>query len=143
VSGRLLDVNVLLALVDEGHVHHEMANSWFAKVRSGGWATCAITENAFVRILSRPSYINSPGDVSITLPMLRQLRNVPKHEFWAADVALLDILEPGVPIAPSQITDVYLLGLAEYRGGKLATLDRRIPVHAVRGGAEAIEFVID
>ena len=39
----LLDVNVLIALFDETHVHHEAAHDWFADNRAAGWATCAIT----------------------------------------------------------------------------------------------------
>lgn len=42
-----------------------------------------------------------------------------------------------------QTTDVYLLALAVSRGGKLATLDRKLPVSAVKGGAEALEFNSD
>ena len=141
MSERLLDVNVLLALVDTKHIHYEPANRWFGRVRSDGWATCPITENAFVRILSRPSYPNSPGDVAVTLGMLGQLREVASHDFWADDISILDVLEPNRAITPSQLTDVYLLGLAVHHGGRLATLDRRIPMHAVRGGGEAIEFV--
>ncbi len=143
MRGHLLDVNVLLALVDTQHVHHEPANLWFENLRSSGWATCPITENAFVRILSRVSYPNSPGDLSVTLPMLRQFCQVGRHEFWPDDVSILDALEPDALITPSQLTDVYLLGLAAYHGGKLATLDNRIPVHAVRGGRDAIEFLLD
>lgn len=48
----LLDVNVLVALFDPGHVHHEPAHEWFAANRSAGWATCPLTGNGLVRILS-------------------------------------------------------------------------------------------
>ena len=49
------------------------------------------------------------------------------------------ILEPGAIITHAQITDVYLLGLAVSKKGKLATLDQRIPAEAVRGGLQALE----
>jgi len=75
--------------------------------------------------------------------MLRQFCQVGRHEFWPDDVSILDALEPEALVTPSQLTDVYLLGLAAYHGGKLATLDNRIPVHAVRGGRDAIEFLLD
>ena len=138
----LLDVNVLLALSDPQHIHFDLAHRWFFE-NGKSWATCPIAENGFVRIASRPSYPNPPGDVLVVLALLRGLVNRPGHDFWPDEVTVLDVFEPDVVITSSQITDVYLLGLAAYRGGKLATLDRRIPVHAVRGGAEAIEFVID
>src|SRR5713226_6496670 len=48
----LLDVNVLVALFDPAHVHHEAAHAWFGANRKNRWATCALTENGFVRVLS-------------------------------------------------------------------------------------------
>jgi len=62
-------------------------------------------------------------------------------QFWADDLRLSEILQPDVTITHSQLTDVYLLGLAAHKGGKLATLDSRINARAVRGGREAL-FVI-
>lgn len=62
----LADVNVLLALIDPVHVHHEGASQWFVDASARGWATCPLTENGFVRILSNPSY---PG--LITRPLMR------------------------------------------------------------------------
>jgi predicted nucleic acid-binding protein len=52
----LLDVNLLVALFDPDHVHHEFAHDWFADHERDGWATCALTENGFVRVLANPSY---------------------------------------------------------------------------------------
>lgn len=51
----LLDVNVLVALFDPDHVHHEAAQAWFSANRLHGWATCPLTENRLVRILSHPA----------------------------------------------------------------------------------------
>ncbi len=59
----LLDINLLLALTDPMHVHHELSHQWFAKKGRKGWATCPLTENGFVRIASHPKYPNRPGDV--------------------------------------------------------------------------------
>ncbi len=56
--------------------------------------------------------------------------------------SLLQILEPDVIITHVQITDVYLLGLAVHKKGKLATLDQRIPVNAVRGGRKALQLIM-
>ena len=52
----LLDVNVLVALFDDGHIHHEAAHDWFTDNRALGWASCPITENGVMRILGNPSY---------------------------------------------------------------------------------------
>lgn len=41
----------------------------------------------------------------------------------------------------SERSDVFLLGLAVHKGGKLATLDRRLPPEAVQGGTDALELI--
>ena len=52
----LLDVNALIALVDADHVKHDAMHRWFAAHVHEGWATCSITENGMVRVLSQPIY---------------------------------------------------------------------------------------
>ena len=42
----LLDVNVLIALIDPQHVHHERSHRWFQAHGGHGWATCPLTQNA-------------------------------------------------------------------------------------------------
>jgi len=138
----LLDVNLLLALSDPMHVHHESAHRWFAKKGRQAWATCPLTENGFIRIASHPNYPNRPGDVTAVVAILRQLCEAPGHHFWAEDMSILQILEPDAIITHVQVTDVYLLGLAVHKKGKLATLDQRIPVDALRGGRKALELII-
>lgn len=137
----LLDVNLLLALTDPMHIHHEAAHSWFAEIGRQSWATCPITENGFIRIASHPSYPNRPGDVAAVLEIFRRLCEASGHLFWAEDISILKILEPDALVTHAQITDVYLLGLAVSKKGKLATLDRRIPFQAVRGGESAFELI--
>ena len=141
MTSYLLDVNLLLALGDPMHVHHEATHSWFASTGRHSWATCPMTENGFVRVASHPSYPNRPGDVLAVLAILGQLCKAEGHEFWPEDISILDIVEPGAIFTHAQMTDVYLVGLAVHKKGKLATLDRRIPTHAVRGGQEALELI--
>ena len=50
----LLDVNVLIALLDAGHASHSAALRWFSANAAAGWASCPITQNGCVRILSHP-----------------------------------------------------------------------------------------
>lgn len=138
----LLDINLLLALSDPMHIHHPLAHRWFAEKGQHAWATCPLTENGFIRIASHPNYPNRPGDVTAVLAIFRQLCGAPGHRFWPEDTSILQILEPDALITHAQITDVYLLGLAVHKRGKLATLDQRIPVDAVRGGRKALEFII-
>jgi uncharacterized protein len=48
----LFDVNVLIALFQPDHIHHQRAHQWWEAHQHLGWANCPITENGFVRILS-------------------------------------------------------------------------------------------
>ncbi len=143
MSVGLLDVNVLLALCDPHHVHHEPAQQWFAAEGRRGWATCPITENGFVRIASQPSYPSSPGDATVVRRLLAEFCRAGRHVFWPADVTWRDpqLFPPEVVVTPGQLTDVYLLGLAVHHRGRLITFDRRIPLAAVRGGAQAVRIL--
>jgi uncharacterized protein len=141
VTTYLLDVNMLLALSDPMHVHHEVAHRWFAVTGSAAWATCPLTENGFVRIAAHPRYPNRPGDVATALEMLRRFCSSANHFFWPAEVTFRESVVPAAVFSHNHVTDVYLLGLAVHHGGKLATLDQHIPVTAVKGGASALELI--
>jgi hypothetical protein len=139
----LLDVNVLIALIDRAHVHHELAHGWFEATGSQSWATCPLTENAVLRIVGSPRYPLSPGSPAAVAPSLKGMRSHPGHSFWADDVSILDpdLVEPARLLASSQITDTYLLALAASRGGRLATFDRRLTTQAVRRGREHLQLI--
>ena len=141
MKGYLLDVNVLLALADSRHVHHDATHSWFARVGGRAWATCPITENAFVRIASHGSYPNRPGEASAVLGQLRRMCAAEGHRFWPDTVSLRDALIPDASVTHGQVTDIYLLALAVAHGGRLATLDRHIPGTAVPGGSAGLEMI--
>ena len=139
----LLDVNVLIALFDPSHVSHDVAHGWFHSVASNSWATCPLTENGVVRILSQPNYPNSPGPPSTAAILVAQLRHLPGHQFWADDISLLDdtLVDSTRILTPGQITDTYLLALAKFHGGRLATLDRRLSTSAVADGKAALHII--
>ncbi|MCY7418137.1 MAG: VapC toxin family PIN domain ribonuclease [Chloroflexi bacterium] len=141
MTGYLLDVNVLLALADPQHVHHQATHIWFAGHGRTAWATCPITENAFVRIGSHTSYPNRPGEAPAVLELLRRMCATDGHRFWADTVSLRDALVLDASLTHAQVTDTYLVALAVSHGGRLATLDRRIAATAVPGGPAALEVI--
>ena len=138
----LLDVNLLLALSDPMHVHHEAAHRWFAETGKLAWATCPITENAYVRIASNPRYPNRPGSPIAVLGLLREFCSLDGHQFWPANISLREMVPVEAVVGHNQLTDVYLLGLAIHHGGRLATLDRRIPAELLEGGESAMELIV-
>lgn len=134
----LLDVNVLLALLDADHVNHAAAWAWFDGTASQGWASCAITENGFIRVISQPRY-PSPVAAVQAVQLLADARAGGDHAFWPCDVSALDAstLDARRVHGPRQLTDAYLLALAAAHGGRFVSFDRRISPAAVPGATEA------
>ena len=139
----LLDVNVLVALFDPMHVHHEAAHEWFARRRGEGWATCPLTENGFARIVSNPRYPGRVTSLRDAIARLAEIREHPDHVFWPDSVSVCgDAFQPRYVQGHRQLSDVYLLGLAVANGGRLATFDRNVPLRAVSGaGPQHLEVV--
>jgi toxin-antitoxin system PIN domain toxin len=136
----LLDVNVLIALIDPGHVAHDDAHRWFQSEGKSSWATSPITENGVIRIVGNPKYPNSPGSPAIVAGMVGKLRTLPGHNFWFDDVSLAGTgtIDAERILTPAQVTDTYLLALAKAHGGQLATFDRKLSAAAVKGGKSAL-----
>lgn len=133
----LFDVNALLALFDEAHSFHAPVRAWWRDNQaSGGWATCPLTQNGFVRIMSQPRYLQSRSPAE-ALAALRTGVEQPGHEFWPDDASIADeeLFSAAHILGPNQITDVYLLGLAVKNGGRLVTFDQGLPIKVVRGAA--------
>lgn len=130
----LLDVNVLIALLDADHASHRDAVAWFGAHAGEGWASCPITQNGCVRIMSHPGY---PSGHSV-LEIVERLRGAtadPSHDFWPDSNSLLEagLIDATRVHGPRQLTDVYLLALAVKHGGRLVTFDSSIALRAVRG----------
>jgi uncharacterized protein len=132
VSRALLDVNVLLALFDRDHVDHRRARNWLNSEIEHGWASCAITQNGFVRIISHSRYPN-PVPPSQAVDLFARAASTGYHEFWACSVSVLDakIIDSSRVHGPKQVTDTYLLALASAHGGRFVTFDRSVPLSAV------------
>ena len=133
----LLDVNVLIALLDGDHTSHRAAVAWFSEHGASGWASCPITQNGCVRIMSHPGYPNAHSVAEI-VERLRAATEHSAHQFWPDSESLLDprLIDPTRVHGPRQLTDVYLLALAVQHGGRLVTFDGTIAIGAVRGAGK-------
>ena len=85
----LLDVNVLIALLDAGHVHHQRASQWLAQEIGHGWASCPLTQNGCLRIMAQPTYPQALPPAAIA-SRLQQATTHPAHRFLPDDYSLLD-----------------------------------------------------
>jgi len=129
----LFDVNVLIALLDTAHIHHLRARSWIEAHIEDGWASCPLTQNGCIRILSQSSYpgYEPPAQIASRIQMAT---GTSWHEFWPDDISLFEPerIEWRHVLGSRQLTDVYLLALAVHREGRLVRFDRSISVASVK-----------
>jgi uncharacterized protein len=130
----LLDTSVLIALLDASHIHHPLVTQWLPANAAKGWASCPITLNGCVRILSQPNYPNRLP-MEVVVQGLRKAMQSPLHEFWADDINTVtcSTIDWAYTIRPAQLTDVYLLALAVACKGRFVTLDKGIALPCVKG----------
>jgi uncharacterized protein len=126
MSVALLDAGVLIALLWPPHESHQKTQKWFSAHAEKGWATCPVTQAAFVRIVSNPSFSPlgiTPSDAMEVLA--RSLKN-PLHRFWSDSIDVITATQKFVRdlTGHKRVTDAYLLGLALHNSGVLATLDQ-------------------
>lgn len=134
----LLDVNVLLALAWPNHQHHRAAHAWFARRGAPGWATCALTQLAFVRLSANPAYTTAAVSPPAAAALLRRMTEHPGHRYWES------LPEPSGAVfehalGHQQVMDAYLVSVAGHHGGRIATFDRAMRSHAP--SPEAVEVI--
>lgn len=103
-----------------------------------------MTENGFVRIASSPAYRSVEANQEQVAEMLRAFCAEENHVFWPDELSILDttIFDLTKLTGHKQITDLYLAGLAQHHGGKLATFDQSIPVAAlVKPSSDVLEVI--
>ncbi len=115
---RLLDGNVLVALVLEGHVHHRHVSVWFGKTRFK-FASCVVTQGTLLRMHMTHAQDKSGNSAWQTLG---ELVEHPRHEFWDDAFGYASVPHRNLQ-GPKQVTDAWLAELARRRGAKVATLD--------------------
>jgi len=134
----LLDVNVLIALLDAAHMHHASARTWLQANIEQGWASCPLTQNGCIRILSQPAYPGAQPPAAIA-SRLTEATGTQWHAFWPDDLSLLEpsFVDWRHVLGSRQLTDVYLLALAVRRSGRLVTFDHAVPLTAVKNASTA------
>ena len=143
MKGFLLDANVLVALLWTRHEHHAAAQAWFSRAAGQGWATCGLTQAAFVRLVSNPAFSSDAVRPMQAVAVLQESLKHPGHRWWVDRWGAATLLKPFGDrlLGHRQVTDACLLGLAMRHEGKLATFDRGIASLLSRKAARAIELV--
>ena len=119
----LLDVSALISLLDANHQHHAAIMGWFAQ-NNNRWASCPITQNGYLRIVTQENYPNRIG-IREALRTLTQAVSTPGHEFLSDDISLLDqhLVAHQHIQGPKQLTDIYLFALSVFHGARFVTFD--------------------
>jgi toxin-antitoxin system PIN domain toxin len=119
---RLLDVNLLMALLWENHEHHSQARLWFKGVST--FATCPVVQLGFARISSHP-LLGFGMKPEQAFGILRQFIANPRHQFIPDDLSCADrVVRTDLMTGANQVTDCYLVALARQHGFSLATFDQ-------------------
>jgi uncharacterized protein len=140
----LRDVNVLIALLDANHVHHARSTRWLGRHLGQGWASCPLTQNGCVRILSQPNYLNTAPAAEVAARLYDATQG-PAHAFWPDSVSVLtpNAIDWSRLLSARHLTDAYLLALAVEHRGRLVTLDEGVPLLALKGAKDRHLVVID
>lgn len=139
----LLDLNILTALLWPAHEHHDAAHRWFGARANARWATCSLTQLGFVRITSNPAFSRDALSPIEATALLAENLTRPGHEFWTEGLQVptaIKGMEAGLQ-GYRQLTDAYLLALANRRKGLLATFDRGLRTLAGDTFDSALEIV--
>ena len=123
----LLDISVLMALFDSDHVDHARVRRCAEAEIVSGWASCAITQNGFVRIISQPRYPSHVAPAQ-AIDRLARAAATELHKHWPCTISLLggELFDYSRLHGHRQVTDVYLLDLATAQGGRFITLDHSV-----------------
>ena len=132
----LLDVNLLIALTHAAHVHHGEAHAWFATLPKRRWATCALTQLAFLRLSTNPRVVGEALTPPQAMQALGTMAALAQHEYWddAPQPLGLAPLTSAALVGHRQVADAYLLAIAARRSQSLATLDRGLVSFAAAAG---------
>jgi toxin-antitoxin system PIN domain toxin len=133
----LLDVNALVALAWDSHVHHAAIRKWFAAHGAGGWATSPLTEAGFVRVSSNPAVLPAAIGVEDARRVLASLRAAGRHSFLVDDVSMTDDDVPTL-VGHRQVSVAQLLTLARRHGVRLITFDAGVLALGGRDGVELL-----
>ena len=139
----LLDINVLIALFDKDHIHHVAASGWLRENIDFGWASCPLTQNGCIRIMSQTRYQNTTP-ITYIVELMQRAVSTKHHSFIPDNISLLnsDIIDHALLLSPRRITDVYLLALAIENNCRLVTFDRAIQINAVKRASQNTLVVI-
>lgn len=124
----LLDVNVLLAAAWPVHIHHAAARQWLGRQQPAGWATCPLTQAAFVRLSANPAVFRDALAPAAAFALLAAIVAWPGHRWLTDDVELSSspLVNRANVLSHRQVSDAHVLAIALAADCTLATFDRGV-----------------
>jgi uncharacterized protein len=137
----LLDANVLLALAWPNHPFHHRALARLTRRERRRWATCLLTQAAFVRLSSNPAIIPGAKSPAEAGEMLGRLIDDPEHVFLEARSKQLARLQELLARCHghNQVNDAFLIWLASSHGASVLTFDA--PLRHLPPRPELVELI--
>ena len=128
----LLDVNALVAVLDDEHVHHDEILAWLTREENlpHGFATCAITQLGLIRVMSSKRYFR-PHATHEAAAQLEQITR--KGHRYLGIPAPCEGAVRWKSTVSAQTTDAMLLATAVAHGCRLVTFDAGIALGSVVG----------
>lgn len=126
----LLDVNALIALFDQEHIHHGEILEWLSREENAvhGFATCAITQLGLIRIVSSKVYYR-PVTTREAATQLEQMTRK-GHRYLGIPMPCEGSIR-WKTTSSAQSTDATLLSTAVAHGCRLVTFDTGITLASV------------
>jgi uncharacterized protein len=124
----LCDVNLLLALCHEDHIHHESALRWLAGVQKVGDAVvCRVSQLGLLRLLNNPAVmLGDPRNVKAAWQVYDTLMSDERFVFRGEPASLETVLRNIMPptlVSPKLWQDVYQAAFAIAAGFEFVTFD--------------------
>ena len=131
----LLDVNALIALIDEEHIHHAQILEWLQRDEHlpHGFATCAITQLGLIRVMSSKGYFKPVEPHLLATKLARLTRKGHRYLDIPAPIHIGDSGIRWQETSSRQSTDSTLLATAVAHGCRLVTFDAAIKARTVVG----------
>jgi toxin-antitoxin system PIN domain toxin len=123
----LLDVNALLALAWPNHQFHMAVMRRLNRRPTPEWATCLLTQLGFVRLSSNPAIVDVRKTPGQALDLLSRLTADAHHRYLELLPSLASLESTFRRLlGHQQVTDAYLVAVAEANDATLLTLNRRL-----------------
>ena len=122
----LLDVNLWVALVDQRHVHHPLAQTYWSENGATEFAFCRITMLGFLRLSTSPKAIVKPKTNAEAWVIYQEFRDLPNIRFLAEPAGLdarFQTLTTQAALPHRMWTDACLAAFAIASGSRLVSFD--------------------